>query len=830
MGPGFLLDIIDIFIPVMKRTFHIPARVRLLIKLLILGWPAAVAGQAPSLAVLYPDGTGTTSQLLFTYDGAGFSMDTAFTARSADLASIFSQLTVSGDFNGDGHDEIALFGDLNYVPNSHPPFSRPVVEVYRAGRGRVVPAGSWYTARGTGFNLSHVAHAVSGDFNGDGFCDIALFYNDPGSQQLDILMLASDGSSFSEPESWYSCDRNEFNFTAVAFACPGDFNGNGMPDIAVFYNYFGTDPATGQSIFLFESDEESFNLLPSVYDGTKAEHDFSDFLFAFPGDFNSDTYSDLLVLSADPAGTKTQVKVFIGSGTGQLFPGLYLEIPATEVDPEGIIQADAAALAGTGVTDLVLFYSDPSGGDQHILLLENAGSAFSAPEPVFTAVPGGPDFDQITAVEAGDFFHTALVTPATWKDDLKGALTFTFDDGYRGAFENGAEELDAFGIRGTFYIFTDTTRTYDAELAATALVRHYKDEGHEIGSHTVNHSDLGQLTEAGDLDSLSRVLSASVEDLNERFDQQTLVMSIPFGSFLPATLDSIAGHFLSARSSQYGFNLATPNDFHALKSWPVLSTTTPEVADSLVGLAESHGTYFTLMYHDILDGPFNKDSLIYTYLRADFRETLQRVSEREVWIDTHQNIYKYIRQRNGFFLSQVDTSEIVDGHFSFVADDGLADSVFNMELTLLIRLPASWTGDTATVDTGDQQVFTKVISDATGTFVRFSCIPSPDQMIRVYDGKRTATGITERLNPANRVSLQAYPNPFLQETLLQIDGGGGRTGFLILRDMQGRILRQVPTSGNGEIQLHRDELRAGIYVLQLVESGVPVATLKLVAR
>jgi peptidoglycan/xylan/chitin deacetylase (PgdA/CDA1 family) len=814
----------------MTGTAHTVARMRLLIQLLILGSPAVVAGQVPSLAVLYPDTAGITSQLIFTNAGGGFTMDTVFTARSADLASIYPQLTVSGDFNGDGYDEIALFGDLNYVPNSHPPFIRPVVEVYRAGQDRMLPSGSWFAAKGTGFSLTHADHAAAGDFNGDGFCDIAIFYNDPGSQQLDIFVLKSDGSSFSEPESWYSCDRNAFNFTAVKFACPGDFNGNGMPDIAVFYNYFGTDPTTGQSIFLFESDEESFALLPSVYDGTKAEQNFSEFLFAFPGDFNTDAYSDLLVLSADPAGTNTQVKVFTGSGTGQLFPGEYLEIPAAEVEPGGIIKADAAELAGNEVTDLVLFYSDSAGGKQEILLLENAGSAFNAPEPVYTAVVGDPDLEQISAVVAGNFFRTALVTPATWKDDLKGALTFTFDDGYRGAFENGAEELDAFGLRGTFYIFTDTTRTYNAELAQTGLVRHYKDEGHEIGSHTVNHSDLGQLTEAGDLDSLSRVLSVSVEDLNKRFDQQTLVMSIPFGSFLPATLDSIAGHFLSARSSQYGFNLVTPYDFHALKSWPVMSTTTPEFSDSLAGLAESHGYYFMLMYHDILDGAFNKDSLIYTYSRADFHETLQRIMQRDLWVDTHQNIYKYIRQRNGFFLSQVDTSETGNGHFAFVADDGLADSVFDMELTLLIRLPASWTGDTVTLETGDRQVFTKVLSDETGTFVRFSCVPAPERLIRVYDGKRSPTVITERLNPENRVSLQAYPNPFLQETLLKIDGGNGRTGFLIIRDMQGRILRQVPTNGNGEIPLHRGELRAGIYLLQLVESGVPVATMKLVAR
>ncbi len=830
MGSGFLQYIIDIFVHVMKGTLRIVAQMRLLIQLSIMGCLAELSGQVPTLAALYPDTDGITSQLLFDYTGAMFDMDTVFSARSADLASIHPQLTVSGDFTGDGYDEIALFGDLNYVPNSHPAFSRPVVEVNRAFHHRMVPGGSWYIARDTVFNLSHVDHAVAGDFNSDGYCDIALFYNDPGSQQLDIFLLRSNGSSFSEPESWYSCDRNEFNFTAVKFACPGDFNGNGMPDIAVFYNYFGTDPGTKQSIFLFESDQESFTLLPSAYDGTKADHNFSDFLFAFPGTFNTDTYTDLLVLSADSAGTNTQVKVFTGSGTGQLFPGLYLEIPAAEVDPEGIVQADAGAFAGTEASDLVLFYVDPISGNQEILLLENAGSVFNTPETVFTAAPGDPDFERVTAVEAGRFVSPALVAPTAWKDDLKGALTFTFDDGYRGAFEFGAEELDVWGWKGTFYIFTDTTRTYDGELASTGLIRQYREKGHEIGSHTVNHSDLGQLTEAGELDSLSMVLSLSVEDLNERFDQQTLTMSIPFGSFRPATLDSIAIHFLSARSSQYGFNLATPYDYYALKSWPILSTSTPEFVDSLVGIAEDHGYYSTLMYHDMLDGTFNKDSLIYTCLRADFQETLQRVSDREVWIDTHQNIYKYIRQRNAFFLSQVETSETGNGQFSFVADDGLADSVFNMELTLMIRLPETWTGDTVTLETGEQQVFAEVLQDGAGSFVYFNCIPSPDRMVHVYDGKRPVTGVREQNSLTKQVSLLAYPNPFRQETVLKIDGGNGKPGFLIMRDMQGRILRQVPTNGNGVILLQREELQPGIYLLQLVEDGVPAATMKLVAR
>jgi peptidoglycan/xylan/chitin deacetylase (PgdA/CDA1 family) len=60
-------------------------------------------------------------------------------------------------------------------------------------------------------------------------------------------------------------------------------------------------------------------------------------------------------------------------------------------------------------------------------------------------------FDEITSVFAGNFVYKALVTATTWKDDMKGALSFTFDDGYKGAFEFGAAELEAEGLKGTFY-------------------------------------------------------------------------------------------------------------------------------------------------------------------------------------------------------------------------------------------------------------------------------------------------------------------------------------------------------------------------------------------
>ena len=781
---------------------------------------------------LYPRADETVSLLVFEQDAAEFRMVDAFHARSADLAENHPHLTVAGDFTGDGVDELALFDDLAYTPNLNPDFTKSVVWISRPQWNGLIPAGSWFSILDTGLSFDHVDFTVAADFNMDGFSDIALFANDPSSEQLNIYLLESDGVQFSKAISWFSCERNTFNFTALKFACPGDYNGNGLPDIAVFYNYFGTAPETQQRIFLFESDGERLALLPEAYEATKASCNFSDMKFAMAGDYNGDSFSDLAVWMNDPAGLESQVTVFEGSASGQLTPVVYYSAPESELDLNALVQAASGDFSGDGASDLAVFYDPGSGGSQEILVLESQLTSFASPEARFSTDPGSLDMTGITSLVAGNFAHKPMVSAAMWKGGKQGAISFNFDDGYQGAFEHGGAELEAAGLQGTFYIFTDTTLSYDGEIAPTSLVKEYKERGHEIGSHSSNHSDLGWLSETGDYDSLSRVLSESVLLLNERFDQTTLSMSIPFGSFRPGTLDSISNYFLTARSSQFGFNLATPYDFYALKSWPILSTTPPSFVNELVIQAETHGYYLPLMYHDMLDEPFDEGVEIYTYARDKFRETLQLALQRNVWIAPHRSIYKYIRMRNALKISQVDMGEadLEPGHFSFVADDGLPDSVYNEELTFLIRLPASWTADSATVESGDLYAVKEVISQDGGSLIRYNGIPSPDQTIHVYEGKKAPSSLDGRKSPIPQLMLSAYPNPFSHETRIILSAPAGVSGKLILMDMQGRRIRDIQLSQSESYTLFREELPAGMYILQLYDSYTIALPLKLIIR
>jgi hypothetical protein len=308
-------------------------------------------------------------------------------------------------------------------------------------------------------------------------------------------------------------------------------------------------------------------------------------------------------------------------------------------------------------------------------------------------------------------------------------------------------------------------------------------------------------------------------------------MAIPFGSFLYETLMHISSYFYSARSSQHGFNLSTPFDFFALKSWPVLSYTSPAFVDNLLSLAESYGTYLPLMYHDMVDGPFDEDKYIYTYSREHFIETIQDAIARDLWIDTHEHVYKYIRQRNALRIIDFADGEMDqrDGSFSFVADDGLTDSVFNMELTLRIDLPPGWTEDTVTVGPESDYSHMGIQYDGSGPFIMYDWLPVRDVSIQVHEGIVYATGSSDRKLSNPDLSLLAAPNPFLGETHIRISGNVQTGAYLIVRDIHGRNVKEIREKTGNSFRLSDSSLSPGIYVVQLVQSGIALATLKLMA-
>ncbi|CAN5420083.1 hypothetical protein BH18THE2_BH18THE2_17280 [soil metagenome] len=90
-------------------------------------------------------------------------------------------------------------------------------------------------------------------------------------------------------------------------------------------------------------------------------------------------------------------------------------------------------------------------------------------------------------------------TPATKKDESdnnksdKKFVILTFDDGYKSQYTNVKPILDKHGFKATFYVVCNYAQKIDIDRMNWTEVKELYTEGHEIGSHTMNHQDLTQI-------------------------------------------------------------------------------------------------------------------------------------------------------------------------------------------------------------------------------------------------------------------------------------------------------------------------------------------------
>ena len=153
-----------------------------------------------------------------------------------------------------------------------------------------------------------------------------------------------------------------------------------------------------------------------------------------------------------------------------------------------------------------------------------------------------------------------------------------------------------------------------------------------------------------------------------------------------------------------------------------------------------------------------------------------------------------------------------------------------MELTLKISLPQSWTQDTVSVGPEGDFTYQAVKEDAAGRYILFDWLPVSGISVQVHDGRLPGTGIRNSEVPYSEAKLSAAPNPFLHETLILVSGAENPDAYLLVRDIQGRMVREIRERSGNSYRFSRGSLSPGIYIIQYVNPGKTDAFLKLIAQ
>lgn len=241
---------------------------------------------------------------------------------------------------------------------------------------------------GTGFgfvnssNLSTGGGVVAtGDFNGDGIPDlaveVAINSTNPNAPPSGIMVLLGNGDgTFKAPTTTYPTGLDPI-FIAIA-----DFNGDGIPDLAV-----ANAAANTVTILLGNGDGTFTPVATSPATG-------DDPVSIAVGDFNRDGIPDLAVADSN----NDLVTILLGKGDGTFtWTGVS---PATGIDPDSIVAGD---FNGDGILDLAI--ANVNSNTVTVLLGDGHGNFTTAASPTTSR---GPD-----SIVTGDFNGDGILDLAT---------------------------------------------------------------------------------------------------------------------------------------------------------------------------------------------------------------------------------------------------------------------------------------------------------------------------------------------------------------------------------------------------------------------------------
>lgn len=209
-----------------------------------------------------------------------------------------------------------------------------------------------------------------------------------------------------------------------------------------------------------------------------------------------------------------------------------------------------------------------------------------------------------------DDYSLSAYTPTPFN---RAMISVSFDDGWTNQYQNAYPVMRNLGIPGTYNIISGAL-TDQPDYMTVTQIKDLAQNGNEIASHSITHSDLTTVTPT----QLTQEMANSKATLESQIGVPIHNFAYPYGAYNGVTIAEGLKSYDSQRTVNAGYNTADSLNAAQLKIYEVDSNISQTQVKAWIDGAIAQKAWLVLVYHEVATTPAAADDALYTTQPADF--------------------------------------------------------------------------------------------------------------------------------------------------------------------------------------------------------------------
>ncbi|MFH0852736.1 MAG: polysaccharide deacetylase family protein [bacterium] len=209
-------------------------------------------------------------------------------------------------------------------------------------------------------------------------------------------------------------------------------------------------------------------------------------------------------------------------------------------------------------------------------------------------------------------------------------ITITFDDGNKTIWDNALPIMSSHNMKGVFFGETGPLNSGEDWVMTWDQVRALQNTyGWEIGSHSVSHPYLTQVSDA----QLDQELRVSKQDFAAH-GINVKGFATPYGDYNTKVLSAIAQYYDYHRAAWGGAN-SWPYNKYEILAQEVSNLTTPSQVREWIASAVANKQWLVLLFHETVTGPAGE----YQYNIDQFTQIVDAIKTSSIRVVTFADVF-----------------------------------------------------------------------------------------------------------------------------------------------------------------------------------------------